>query len=660
MILYEKNDMDTYITFEIKLLSDTCCGRGEGNGSDVDICVCTDDFGLPELPGRRIKGLLREKALFLAQNGACTMKAVSDLFGDKGGTGARLIMDNARLENADEIAFSVSGYSPREVSSVYIEKRVRTAVNSDGTAKKHSLRTMETVLKGTVFIAEIKIADTKEGDVLLVENALKLLRGIGHNKNRGLGEILCRVKHIRTEEMPDIAYEKRGERLRAEYTIELLQDVVLAAGDFSQKINFISGSALQGVFARFFSAHDEFDTLFFDDLLFSNAYIAAPHRFLPIPFSMKAVKNEDSFLYNEADGFSYNPNVQYVEVDGFGAEQDGVYHVSEPELGMEYHIRKKEQQLFTFSKLHRGQSFQGMIEGSEGALEAVKKAIDAVGGVVKIGASGTAQYGKCRISLSLPQAMESITIKEGETIVAECISDVILCNAWGQNVVNEETLLHAFSDYITYENAQVFAKNGMTGGYNAKWGMPKQRMETYRMGTTVVFFGCRAVTLPESFFIGMRNNEGYGEIRLRKIQQAEWKKEDVAPKKQIIGSAAQNETVQKIEAQRSKKNIALQGAKDAEKAYGKHVGLSGSATMRLLSAYHALVKNGVPENLVEQYENIIPNFSANRELYALSKEVLSGFLRAGSEDSMLFCEYLKNFIGRYKELGQKERKGEKP
>ena len=70
--------------------------------------------------------------------------------------------------------------------------------------------------------------------------------------------------------------------------------------------------------------------------------------------------------------------------------------------------------------------------------------------------------------------------------------------------------------------------------------------------------------------------------------------------------------------------------------------------------------NGVPENLVEQYENIIPNFSANRELYALSKEVLSGFLRAGSEDSMLFCEYLKNFIGRYKELGQKERKGEKP
>ena len=651
--------MHTYITYEIRLLSDTCCGTGSGNGSDVDVAVCVEKNGLPEIPGRRIKGLMREKAMLLAENGVCTKEAVEALFGMDGGVTARVSIDNARLEHADEIARSVCGYSPREVSNVFIQKRTRTAIGVDGTAKKHSLHTIETVVKGTTFIGEIKITDTQDGDVSFIEKTLKLLRGIGHGKTRGLGEVACRIIDIRSEEMPTISYEKNGERMRLDYTLELMQDVVLMAGSPTQTADYIGGSALQGAMARIFAGYDYFDTLFFDDLFFSNAYIAAPERFLPIPFSVKAVKNEDAFFYNVADGYAYEEQLQYTDAKGYGLVYENKYHVAEPEVGIEYHIRKKEQLLYTYNKLSRGQRFCGVIEGSQAAIQAVKVAVAAMGGMVKIGASGTAQYGKCGICLSEPYMVEQLPVAEGETVIAECVSDTILYDAWGKNAVTEEALQSAFSEWLAFENMQVYAKIGTTGGYNAKWGMPKVRAEAYSMGTTVVLLGCGACSLPESMFIGNRNYEGYGEIRFRKLRNAQLSKVEVSTKKESEGETVENEIVQKLEANRIAKSIALQGTKDAEIAYTKYTGLSDSASMRLLSAYQALVKNGIPTSLVEDYEGFIQSFSANRELYALAKEILKKFKRLDHADGVLFSLYIKNFIGRYKELSQTEKKGAK-
>jgi len=48
----------TYL-LEIKLLSATCPGSGEGWAGIVDTDIITDSSGLPFIPGRRIKGILR-------------------------------------------------------------------------------------------------------------------------------------------------------------------------------------------------------------------------------------------------------------------------------------------------------------------------------------------------------------------------------------------------------------------------------------------------------------------------------------------------------------------------------------------------------------------------------------------------------------------------
>ena len=46
----------------ITLKSDLCVASGDGFSSGIDIDVCYDDHGFPFIPGRRIKGCLREVA----------------------------------------------------------------------------------------------------------------------------------------------------------------------------------------------------------------------------------------------------------------------------------------------------------------------------------------------------------------------------------------------------------------------------------------------------------------------------------------------------------------------------------------------------------------------------------------------------------------------
>ena len=50
---------------KIELLSDLCVANGGVYNSMLDTDVCSDAYGLPYIPGKRIKGCLRECALEL-------------------------------------------------------------------------------------------------------------------------------------------------------------------------------------------------------------------------------------------------------------------------------------------------------------------------------------------------------------------------------------------------------------------------------------------------------------------------------------------------------------------------------------------------------------------------------------------------------------------
>ena len=53
----------------IKLLSDLCTASGETHNSMVDTDIVYDEYGIPYIPAKRIKGCIREAALEMMEMG---------------------------------------------------------------------------------------------------------------------------------------------------------------------------------------------------------------------------------------------------------------------------------------------------------------------------------------------------------------------------------------------------------------------------------------------------------------------------------------------------------------------------------------------------------------------------------------------------------------
>ena len=82
---------------EIKLRSDMCAGNGESSGNSIDRDICMDDTGLPLIPGKRLRGCMRQAAekLNRLDDSCLSEEAITDLFGDEYGREGSLKVANA-------------------------------------------------------------------------------------------------------------------------------------------------------------------------------------------------------------------------------------------------------------------------------------------------------------------------------------------------------------------------------------------------------------------------------------------------------------------------------------------------------------------------------------------------------------------------------------
>ena len=101
----------------IKLHSDICIHSGYAYRGTIDSDVCCDQYGIPFLPARRLKGCLREAAFMIRLHPDLQGVNLDDLFGERGqfryekaeknGNNARLlgniIIENARIPNYAQI-----------------------------------------------------------------------------------------------------------------------------------------------------------------------------------------------------------------------------------------------------------------------------------------------------------------------------------------------------------------------------------------------------------------------------------------------------------------------------------------------------------------------------------------------------------------------------
>ena len=196
-------------TIEIAMQSMLMPGSG-GSGAIVDDEIVHDQYGLPYLPARRIKGLLRESAAEVCEMGAglIALRDVHQIFGamnDKrqqaGDIGESIIkVRNCTLADSSTIQawlqWCGSQYSeiinPQTVLSWFTAIRRQTAIEK-GVAVENTLRSYRVIARPVTFTGNIEAVAHEA----LVERVLALacanLRHMGSLRNRGLGEVTCRL-----------------------------------------------------------------------------------------------------------------------------------------------------------------------------------------------------------------------------------------------------------------------------------------------------------------------------------------------------------------------------------------------------------------------------------------------------------------------------------
>lgn len=205
-------------TLKIELFGPWRSGTGRGRGAHVDAEALRDSLGLPMLPGKQLKGLIRHALETGAALGGGWGFALADQlcgFGDASSLDARgregvtreddgqrnvsrfettqgaLAISSARLAPHLRAYFAAllshegtKTRAHREASALFYAQR-QTKIDERGLVEPGTLRTIEVCVPLTLY-AHVQGALSAEQRRDL-EQSLKLIRAVGSNTTRGLG-----------------------------------------------------------------------------------------------------------------------------------------------------------------------------------------------------------------------------------------------------------------------------------------------------------------------------------------------------------------------------------------------------------------------------------------------------------------------------------------
>ncbi|MDE5832487.1 MAG: hypothetical protein K2H64_05815 [Desulfovibrio sp.] len=192
----------------ITFLSDWSVGSGLGDGAAADSVIVRDADGLPYLPGRAIKGALRESAWRLALADEKLEPLVDFIFGGADiSTGDRVVEEAAeRTKTSGRIRVG-SGQLPADLREwllacdrgarvAYVgdmtSPRRQTSLDKNGQVVPATLRTIECGIPGMTFECDISL-DLPNSPWLAgyIDALCAGVKSVGGDRSRGLGR--CRV-----------------------------------------------------------------------------------------------------------------------------------------------------------------------------------------------------------------------------------------------------------------------------------------------------------------------------------------------------------------------------------------------------------------------------------------------------------------------------------
>lgn len=182
----------------ITFLSDWHVGSGLGDGALADSILNRDAWGIPFIPGRGVKGALREGAWRLGLAREDLEQVTKKLFGSNSveavSNQAGLLKVAPGQLRQDLLAYLRSMPEPKR--SKFVDDmtiyRQQTSLMEDGQVKPHSLRTIECGIPGLVFESSISIEREDEWLPLYFAAICASVKSIGGDRARGLGK--CRVE----------------------------------------------------------------------------------------------------------------------------------------------------------------------------------------------------------------------------------------------------------------------------------------------------------------------------------------------------------------------------------------------------------------------------------------------------------------------------------
>lgn len=553
---------------KITLESDTCLASGDTLAGVVDTEIAADGYGIPMLPGRRLKGLFREAAKELLEFGMTDEETIADVFGAAGGNGAKAVFDTLYPVGRDELvkflkeAESATLWAPYQKREKVIEyftvNRAQTAIDEDGIALENSLRILRAVKKGTVFEGEIHfLTPASEEELTLLEQCAAMVRHIGMNRTRGMGNVLCEVT-AQTEE----AERQQKTEEKSQEQDGVLRVHIHLEQPCAMEQNFIPGNVLRGIYAAAFAReeagteeelhkNETFRQLFLGNQVKfgycwpyyeEKVYYPTPCTFLK---ESKTALDEVDEVYDlaacEADEVEEflegkeRLGAEFIRLDGegweinaaeiIGVSRKEIYHHRRPEDRSIGHASKSSSekasaadgQLYSMDAVCEEQEFLGEIYGEDDLLHLLQELLPE-GSICWLGNSRSAQYGKARISYSEEVTEEKYKDDYAKNTVITLMSPMAVQDEMGNSSTALEDVCHTLFPEGDTEGNEVrgYCKEGWYGSYNAKWGMPVSKRNVLLPGSVIVIYGLKlyeeSVEEMNRTFYGLYQNEGFGRI----------------------------------------------------------------------------------------------------------------------------------------------------
>lgn len=506
----------------IELCSDLCAAAGDGFGSIIDTDICTDRYGIPFIPARRIKGILRDAALYIDS------PSVDKIFGVSGDSkSGSLKISDAYIANHHTLEKEIikNNLNPEQVTELFTSVKASTAIGEDGSVKVNSLR-FTRVLENSlpwdresriVFYADITI-DSDLSDEF--SDICKAVRHIGYKRNRGYGVVKCRFEETAGNSQKfqfEKCIEDRKYILR--YAVRNESALMIPGNDANVTQDYISGSSVIGLLGQEYlkknNLDEQFKSIFMNnEVKFSNLYITDENldEFIPVPGIFgKDKTDEKKKIYNIVNEENSGKIIKPLKSGYINSS----LKITKAETEIIYHnnLSTKGHGLYTQSCLSKGQVFRGSITADGKSMNVIAELL--LNADIRLGRSKTAQYSVCRLeSFEVSEIKEEkVKIKNKTMFVLE--SDVIIRDECGTVTSSSVELLKALGidGLIEFIHPASSIKYHNISGFNTAMCMHRPHVRAFGAGSVIV---CETdcTEFDSVIYIGERQNEGYGKVRI--------------------------------------------------------------------------------------------------------------------------------------------------